>query len=84
MLMTHIHYSMKIHINVIKMHFLYFGVTVFCDVTETMMFSEYIYSLKANLVADCYVPMTCHIKRSPDAEKVQLLCQTATAMCTMS
>ena len=58
---------------------LYFVVTVFGNV-DTLMFSKYNYSLKTNLVADCYVPnkkyFTCHIKRSPEAEKVLFVCQT--------
>ena len=61
------------------MYLHYFAVIVFRSVKDSLMFSKYNYSLKANLVADCYVPhyLTCHIKRSPDAdEKVQLVCQS--------
>ena len=61
--------------------FLSSAITVFGNVKDTLMFSKHNYSLKAILVADCYVPnykkyLTCNIKRSPDAEKIQFICQT--------
>ena len=37
-------------------HLLYFAVIVFGNVIDTLIFSKYNYSLKASLVADCYVP----------------------------
>ena len=63
-----------------KRHFLYFAVTVF-GVKDTLMFSKYNCLLKANLVAEMLCPelkkyLTCRIKRSPDVEKVQFVCQT--------
>ena len=63
------------------MHLLYFAVTVFGNMKGTFMFSKYKYSLKANLVVDlCPVLikkyLTCQIKRSLDAKKVQFVCQT--------
>ena len=33
-----------------------FAVTVFGNVKDALMFSKYNYTLKANLVAHCYVP----------------------------
>ena len=47
---------MLIHIMSCKMHLLIFAVTVFGNVKDTLMFSKYNYSLKANLVADCLCP----------------------------
>ena len=43
--MQHAHY---------KMHFLYFAVAVLGNVKATLMFSNHNYSLKANLVVNCY------------------------------
>ena len=39
------------------MHLLYFAVTVFGNVKDTLMFSNYNYLLNINLVVDCHIKL---------------------------